>query len=220
MNDISPTPGCALVFDFDGVILDSAILKRQAFADLYDEEPEENRRAVVAYLNRRGGQPREVKFRHIEGQILGRDASTQRIQELCRRFKDHVEQRLLEAPTIPGALEFLERWHGVRPLYLLSATPEQELRTITARRGLDRFFVEVVGAPPDKVSGLRNLLARRSHVPADTVMIGDSYNDYRAARSNGTAFIGVTADPTASPFPDDVVTTVDLTGLEMALSKL
>ncbi|MDW7745588.1 HAD family hydrolase [Halomonas sp.] len=220
MKDVSTGPGSALVFDFDGVILDSAILKRQAFADLYDDEPEGNRRAVVAYLNRRGGQPREVKFRHIEGQILGRDAGTQRIQELCRRFKAHVEQRLLEAPAIPGALEFLERWQGVCPLYLLSATPELELRTITARRGLDRYFVEVIGAPPDKVNGLRNLLARRGHVPADTVMIGDSYNDYRAARSNGTAFIGVTADPSASPFPDDVVTTMDLTGLEMALSKL
>ncbi len=220
VNDVSPGNGSVLVFDFDGVILDSAILKRQAFADLYDDEPEKNRRAVVAYLNRRGGQPREVKFRHIEGQILGRDAGESRIQELCRRFKAHVEQRLLEAPAIPGALEFLERWRGHLPLYLLSATPEPELKTITARRRLDRYFVEVIGAPPDKVNGLRNLLARRGHVPADTVMIGDSYNDYRAARSNGTAFIGVTADPTASPFPDDVITTVDLTGLEMALSKL
>lgn len=220
MKDVSTGPKSVLVFDFDGVILDSATLKRQAFADLYEEEPEGNRRAVVAYLNRRGGQPREVKFRHIEGQILGRDAGPQRIQELCRRFKNHVEQSLIEAPTIPGALEFLELWHEVRPLYLLSATPEQELRTITARRGLDRYFVEIIGAPPDKVNGLRNLLTRRGHFPADTVMIGDSYNDYRAARSNGTSFIGVTADPAASPFPGDVITTVDLFGLETALESL
>lgn len=220
MNDPFPGPASVLVFDFDGVILDSATLKRQAFADLYADELEERRRAVVAYLSRRGGQPREVKFRHIEGQILGRDAGESRIQELCERFKANVEQRLLDAPAIPGALEFLERWQGRRPLYLLSATPEPELRAIVTRRGLDRYFLEVIGAPPDKVSGLRNLLVRRGHAPADTVMIGDSYNDYRAARSNGTAFIGVTADPTASPFPDDVITTIDLTGLEAALARL
>lgn len=209
-----------LVFDFDGVILDSARLKRQAFADLYDDEPEESRRAVAAYLNRRGGQPREVKFRHIEGHILGREAGEARIQALCRRFKASVEQRLLDAPAIPGALEFLNRWQGRLPLYLLSATPEAELRAIVERRGLASYFLEVIGAPPDKVTGLRNLLAWRQHAARDTVMIGDSYNDYRAARSNATLFVGVTADPASSPFPNDVVTTVDLHGLEEALGRL
>ncbi|WP_240454100.1 HAD family hydrolase [Halomonas sp. NO4] len=220
MSDRLSRPDTALVFDFDGVILDSARLKRQAFADLYAEEPEEQRRDVVAYLERRGGQPREVKFRHIEGRILGREAGDARIQALCRRFKARVEQRLLEAPAIPGALAFLERWAERVPLYLLSATPETELQAITAQRGLDRYFLEVIGAPPDKVTGLRNLLVRRDHAPGATVMIGDSYNDYRAARSNGTAFIGVTTDPAASPFPGDVVTTTDLTGLETALARL
>ncbi|SDK10991.1 HAD family hydrolase [Billgrantia gudaonensis] len=220
MSDRLSRPDTALVFDFDGVILDSARLKRQAFADLYADEPDEQRRDVVAYLERRGGQPREVKFRHIEGHILGRDASEPRIQALCRHFKERVEQRLLEAPAIPGALPFLERWAGTVPLYLLSATPESELQTITARRGLDRYFLEVIGAPPDKVTGLRNLLVRRAHDAAATVMIGDSYNDYRAARSNGTIFVGVTADPGASPFPGDVVTVTDLTGLEAALKRL
>ncbi|WP_240455537.1 HAD family hydrolase [Halomonas faecis] len=220
MSDRLSRPDTALVFDFDGVILDSARLKRQAFADLYADEPNEQHRDVVAYLERRGGQPREVKFRHIEGHILGRDASEPRIQTLCRRFKERVEQRLFEAKAIPGAQAFLERWAGHLPLYLLSATPETELKAITARRGLDRYFLEVIGAPPDKVTGLRNLLVRRDHAPATTVMIGDSYNDYRAARSNGTAFIGVTADPAASPFPSDIVTTTDLTGLEAALERL
>ncbi|MBB3331674.1 HAD superfamily hydrolase (TIGR01549 family) [Halomonas campaniensis] len=220
MSDDIATSGYALVFDFDGVVLDSATLKRQAFADLYRDEPEERRRSVVAYLSRRGGQPREVKFRHIEAHILGRKASEESIRELCERFKASVEKRLLEAPAIPGALEFLERWQGRLPLYLLSATPEHELRTIVERRDLTRYFLEVVGSPPDKVTGLRNLLARREHAAQDTVMIGDSYNDYRAARSNGTRFIGITADPAASPFPDDVVTAVDLTGLELALTKL
>ncbi|WP_416138907.1 HAD family hydrolase [Halomonas sp. HK25] len=220
MSDDITTSGYALVFDFDGVVLDSATLKRQAFADIYRDEPEEQHRSVVAYLSRRGGQPREVKFRHIEAQILGREAGEGRIRELCDRFKASVEKRLLKAPAIPGALEFLERWQGRLPLYLLSATPEHELRAIAERRELTPYFLEVVGSPPDKVTGLRNLLARHQHAARDTVMIGDSYNDYRAARSNGTRFIGITADPPNSPFPSDVVTSIDLRGLESALRQL
>jgi phosphoglycolate phosphatase len=217
---IDPILQYALVFDFDGVVLDSATLKRQAFADLYAEAPESQYQAVCAYLGRKGGQPREVKFRHIEAHIFGRSVSEARIRELCTRFKTSVEQRLLQAPAIPGALEFLSRWAARRPLYLLSATPEAELRATVEKRALAGYFREVVGSPPDKVTGLRNLLARKGHAAQETVMIGDSYNDYRAARSNGTCFVGVTADPGASPFPGDTITISDLHGLEAALAQL
>lgn len=217
MSDFFANPNNVLVFDFDGVILDSASLKREAFAALYDDQPEPLRRAVRAYLGRRGGQPREVKFRHIEAHILGREATDASINDLCRRFKVDVERRILEAPAIPGALEFLARHRGCLPIYLLSATPEHELREITDQRGLTHYFDEVIGSPPDKVTGLGHLLNRHGHRAPRTVMVGDSYNDYRAARSNGTGFLGVTADPAASPFPSDVVTTHDLHGLEAAL---
>lgn len=52
-------------------------------------------------------------------------------------------------------------------------------------------------------------------------MVGDSYNDYRAARSNGTRFIGVLPETTAhSPFPGNTPCVPDLFGLEAALEKL
>ncbi|WP_248730033.1 MULTISPECIES: HAD family hydrolase [Halomonadaceae] len=213
-------PFHALVFDFDGVILDSASLKREAFAALYDDYPSADRQAIRAYLGRRGGQPREVKFRHIEGHILGRSVSDKDIAELCRRFKHSVEARILEAPEIAGARAFLERWHGRLPLYLLSATPEAELRDIVEKRQLAPRFDEVIGAPPDKVTGMRNLLARRGHAARHTVMIGDSYNDYRTASGNGTRFVGIAADLAISPFPADVITSCDLDGLERALHAL
>jgi phosphoglycolate phosphatase-like HAD superfamily hydrolase len=218
VSDFFSEPDSVLVFDFDGVILDSAALKREAFAALYDDQPEPLRRAMRAYLGRRGGQPREVKFRHIEAQILGRQVDEAAIAKLCKRFKEDVERRILAAPTIPGALDFLDRNSGRLPTYLLSATPEHELREIVARRDLAGYFDEVIGSPPDKVTGLGQLLSRHGHQADRTVMIGDSYNDYRAARSNGTGFIGITADPAASPFPTDVATTIDLHGLEAALA--
>lgn len=220
MNDDDTIPHYALVFDFDGVVLDSATLKRQAFADLYSQAPEVHYRDIVAYLSRRGGQPREVKFRHIEGHILGRQASEERIQQLCQQFKESVQERLLSAPPIAGALAFLARWQPYRPLYLLSATPAHELSAIVEQRQLTPYFNEVIGAPPDKVTGLRNLLTRHHHDAKTTVMIGDSYNDYRAARSNGTLFVGVTANPAQTPFPDDIVTIKDLQTLPQALHLL
>lgn len=220
MADALDHPETALVFDFDGVILDSANLKREAFAALYDDYPDAKRSAVRAYLARRGGQPREVKFRHIEEHILGRSVTGGDIATLCERFKALVATRILAAPPIPGAIEFLQRWQGRLPLYLLSATPARELEEIVAQRDLARYFDAVIGSPPDKVTGMRNLLVRHRHAAAHTIMIGDTYNDYRTANGNGTLFIGVTATASPSPFPGDVITTRDLHGLEAALRRL
>lgn len=220
MDKMRQFPDFALVFDFDGVVLDSATLKRQAFADLYRHRRDEEYRAIVAYLSRKGGQPREVKFRHIEAHILGQDADEARIKFLCQQFKQSVEQRLLQAPFIPGALSFLSSWHDKRSIYLLSATPQRELTSIVKQRQLAQFFIETVGAPPDKATGLGQLLVRQGHAAKHTVMIGDSYNDYRAAHSNGSRFIGVAAEPNQSPFPADTVVINDLSQLEEALLSL
>lgn len=211
----------ALVFDCDGVILDSASLKRSAFADFYRDEPEPLRSAILAYLARGGGQPRDVKFHHIEAHILGRPISDSRIRWLSAQFAERVEARVAKAPTIPGAIEFLKHWRGHKPLYLLSATPQEELHRIARQRGLSALFDEVIGAPPDKANGLLNLITRHGHTAERTVMIGDSYNDYRAARSNSTRFIGVLPNDTMhSPFPDNTLSVPDLFGLEEALGQL
>ncbi|MBZ9566293.1 HAD family hydrolase [Modicisalibacter tunisiensis] len=211
----------ALVFDCDGVILDSARLKRSTFADFYHDQPPALYQAVLAYLARGGGQPRDVKFHHIEAHILGRPVDDKRIRELSTAFAERIEAQVAETPALPGAVAFLERWRGRLPLYLLSATPQAELRRIIVARGLDALFDDVLGAPPDKVSGLRNLLDYRNHEPARTVMIGDSYNDYRAARSNGTHFVGILSDGAEhSPFPAHAVIQPNLVDLEASLARL
>ena len=89
------------------------------------------------------------------------------------------------------------------------------------QRGLTPLFDDMLGAPPDKVNGLLNLLTRHGHTAARTVMIGDSYNDYRAARSNGTRFIGVLPEAaTHSPFPGNTPCVPDLHALDAALRSL
>ncbi|MCK2043131.1 HAD-IA family hydrolase [Chromohalobacter sp. TMW 2.2308] len=211
----------AVVFDCDGVILDSAGLKRTVFADFYRDQPPALYRAILAYLSRGGGQPRDVKFHHIEAHILGRPISEARIRALSNQFAERAEAQVAQAPTIAGAIDFLDRWRGKIPLYLLSATPQKELRRVIRRRNLTDYFDDVLGAPPDKTNGLSTLMATHHHDPARTVMVGDSYNDYRAARSNNTHFVGITSSKAKpSPFPEDVITQSDLSHLEETLASM
>ena len=74
---------------------------------------------------------------------------------------------------------------------------------------------------PDKANSLLNLITRHGHAAERTVMVGDSDNAYRAARSNATHFIGVLPGATTpSPFPGNMLNVPDLFGLEETLDKL
>ena len=55
----------AIVFDFDGVLAESANLKTRAFSDLFKGEDEETVRQIVAYHLKNAGVSRFEKFKII-----------------------------------------------------------------------------------------------------------------------------------------------------------
>ncbi len=60
----------AIVFDFDGVILESAQIKTETFADVVKDYPKEQADAFVAYHITHMGISRHVKFQYFIEEIL------------------------------------------------------------------------------------------------------------------------------------------------------
>ena len=181
----------AAFFDYDGVIVDSARLKAQAFVDCLPDEPAPARSAILEYCTQHGGVSRFAKFRHIYAHILGRPLSEDTLDALCRRYSAIVVEQVQQAPFIAGAVELLRAIHAATDCYVVSGTPEVEVRGSVIRRGLAAFFKDVLGSPTPK-SELTAGLVRRCGVPADRIVfLGDSITDYEAARDAGIAFLGV-----------------------------
>lgn len=207
-------PFDGIVFDFDGVILDSATLKLDAFVDFYADEGPAVRKAVADYQRVNGGVSRFVKFRHFEETLLGRPLGEERLGALVDRFASLVEDRVAAAPAIPGAVEALERHAGHVPVFVVSATPEDELRRIVERRGLARLFTAVRGSPLTKKQIVPGLLAEHGLDPARTLFVGDSTHDSDAAAACGLPFLGIVAPGVENPFPAGTVTIADLRDFE------
>ena len=102
---------------------------------------------------------------------------------------------------------------GRRPLFVVSGTPRDELSRIFARRGLDRWFVEVWGSPRGKPEIIEDILARHRFDRRGVLFVGDSAADLRAARATGLRFLGRLADGRQSPFPPGTPAITDLTQL-------
>jgi phosphoglycolate phosphatase-like HAD superfamily hydrolase len=179
----------AVVFDFDGVILESANIKTEAFVELFSHLTP----AQVADVRRHHldnlGISRFKKFAWIYENLLGRAIADDESQALGVRFSDLALARILEAPFVPGAREALEALAPSLPLFVASGTPHDELKDIVARRGLAGFFREVWGTPTDKPRILSDLMARHDLRSRQVLFIGDGMSDYKAAKATGVEFL-------------------------------
>lgn len=196
----------AFVFDFDGVLADSVEVKTRAFAELYRPHGETVTQAVARFHREHGGMTRREKFRHFESEILGRDGNETELDRLCASFSALVLEGVIAAPEIPGANDFLRRWHGRVPLFVNSATPDGELRVILAARGMAGYFEAAFGSSQTKAENLADILARGSFAPEKTLFFGDALSDYAAAKHCGTDFLGIVRTPDSplarlSPMP-------------------
>lgn len=209
----------AVVFDFDGVILQSMDIKTDAFAELFSgEEPEAARRIVDHHLAN-GGISRFEKFRWAYREVLKRPLTAEAERALGERFNLLVEEAVTKCAYVPGAREFLERRQGWRPFFVASGTPEEELRRIVERRGLSPFFSGVFGTPRKKAEILKAIATSLSCPAGELAMIGDAINDLDAARAVGARFIGVCAPGATHGFPVGTEILADLTRLDAALER-
>jgi phosphoglycolate phosphatase-like HAD superfamily hydrolase len=201
----------AVIFDFDGVLVESNTIKADAFEALYAEHGPDVARAVRAYHERHRGLSRFDKFRHYETQLLGRpEPDAAQLAELGRRFGECVEAAVVAAPMVGGAQALLDRLRGRVPMFVVSATPQDELLRIVAGRGLGGYFRDVRGTPGTKAALIAEIVARYALPAARTLMIGDAPADYEGARANGTAFAGRVPPGESNPFPAGVATVGDL----------
>lgn len=204
----------ALFFDFDGVLVDSNAIKTQAFKELFANYGEDVVGAVVNYHRLHGGISRVEKIRHAFEIILRMPLSADHLAMLATDYSKRVMDKVVRAGWIAGAYEFLEKYHRALPLFVISGTPEKELKSILQLRKMDHYFSAALGSPIKKPQHIRSLLSRYTLNPHECVFVGDALTDYNAAVDTGLFFIGVQGDV---KFPDGTCVLPDCTTLDDAL---
>ena len=202
----------AILFDFDGVLAESVEIKTRAFAALYEGYGPDVVREVVAYHLLHGGISRHEKIRYYQTVILDQPETDKEIEELALRFADMSAALVIESDWVPGARAMLEAEYRRRQLFVVSGTPEVELRSIIDKRGMAHFFDGVYGSPSTKVSIINQIIETYKLESEEVVMIGDSMTDYNAVAEygRGLRFIGRVAEGDTSPFPVGTSLVTDL----------
>jgi len=196
----------AVFFDFDGVILDSVDVKTKAFAQMYAKYGKDIENEVVKYHLANGGMSRVKKMEYYCEQLLNKKATKEEIDCLCKEFADLVVEKVLSSQYMPNAYETLEELkHQKIPAFVVSGTPDEEIKFIVEKKGLSPYFIEVHGSPRQKDEIVNHIQREYRYDLSECLFVGDALSDYNAAKKVGTQFLGIIQSTIVNPFPDDVV---------------
>ena len=178
-----------IIFDFDGIIVESMDIKARAFAFLFKDYPE-HVDEIVKFHMLHGVMSRFEKFEWIYQNLLHKPLSESEMLELGKQFANFVYQEVVSCPFVKGALEFLNKYYKKISLFIVSGTPEEEIRSIIKERGLEKYFVEIFGTPEKKDILNSKILQKYKLNPEEIIAVGDSIDDWEGAEKAGIKFIG------------------------------
>lgn len=177
------------IFDFDGVILDSLDCKTEAFYQMYLPYGEGIAEKVKHYHILNGGVSRFEKFKIWHKEHFGVDLLEKDIQELADRFSELVFEKVVNSNPIPGAIEFIKRHSRDFNFFIISGTPDSEIKKICDSIGISSCFKEILGSPKNKKEWCSYLKTKYDDImSSNTIFLGDALSDFEAAKENGFFF--------------------------------
>ena len=180
-----------IVFDFDGVILDSVPVKTLAFRHLFSSYSKDSIDEFIIYHEKNGGVSRFKKIEYFFKKILDEPIDETLIDKYAKTYSELTKETLADEKfLIDDTLRFIQKYNTEFNMHIASGADENDLLYICRKLNIDKFFKSIHGSPTPKVEIIESLLKNYNYKAVETVLIGDSINDYEAARDNGIAFLG------------------------------
>lgn len=178
-----------VLWDFDGVILDSMHIRDLGFVKVLSEFPEAKVNELLKYHRINGGLSRYHKFRYFFEQILSESITEEDVNKYAESFSI-IMRELLTDPSnlIQDTISFIAENFDKYEFHIVSGSDQQELRFLCDKLNLSRYFVSISGSPRVKKELVEKLIGELPYSREEMVLIGDSLNDYEAASINGIEF--------------------------------
>lgn len=194
-----------IIFDWDGVIIDSAAQHEESWVRLAAEE-----RKTLPADHFKLGFGRKNEW--IIPELLGWTRDPAEIRRLSLRkealYRDIVVERGLEA--LPGVHTFLDRLKAARiPCCIGSSTHRENILTILGVLRFEGYFADMVTAEdvshgkPDPEVFLK-AAAKIQRQPANCIVFEDAHAGIEAARAGGMKVVGVATTHPLSALEENV----------------
>jgi phosphoglycolate phosphatase-like HAD superfamily hydrolase len=181
----------AVVFDFDGTLVDSALIKRQVFFDVAEALPGA-RELIFDLLANQPPLDRYQIFSKVAEQCCLPEDAPHLATELARQYSEICHEKVIRSKDVPGADVLIKVLKNESiPVFVSSATPITELEKIISKRSWAKKLSGIYGSPTRKIDHLRDIYSQIQGDKRLMVMVGDSDSDADAAEEFGCQFAAV-----------------------------
>lgn len=180
-----------ILWDFDGVILDSMAVRDWGFKEIFKDFSKDQVEALIDFHRENGGLSRYVKIRYFYETILNESITEEKVLEYAESFSVLMKKELTNLDNlISDSVTFIKENFGKYNFHIVSGSDQTELRFLCKELGLDSYFISIHGSPTPKKQLVKTLLDNHKYDKKHTCLIGDSMNDFEAADVNDIAFYG------------------------------
>jgi phosphoglycolate phosphatase-like HAD superfamily hydrolase len=180
----------SIVFDCDGVVLDSNVVKTTAYFRTAKNlgATDAQAQALVEYHVNLGGISRYHKFDYYLREILLQPVTESAIQALLDEFSKELEAGLMQCDLAKGLFDLRAATPNANWL-IISGGDQQEIRTLFKKRKIDRLFDGGLFGSPDNKDEVLGREIANGNIQFPALFLGDSKYDFEAANRAGLDFI-------------------------------
>lgn len=180
-----------ILWDFDGVILDSMMIKGDGFVELFSGYDEKHLKEIEKYHYENGGVSRFEKIKYFYFNILKKDITEDEVLKLASRFAEIIENKLYDKNNlIKESVNFIKNNHKHYNFHIVSGAEHFELNSLCKFFEINNYFITIEGSPTKKSLLIENILKQYKYGKEETILIGDAMTDYNASIKNGIGFYG------------------------------
>ena len=178
-----------IIFDFDGVIIDSDEIKEIAFRKSLNSFEKKYVDEFIEYHRNNLGIDRYTKFEYFSKNIL-KSKEKFNLNLVSNKFSKLVKENISKKIIIKEVYNFIYEYNIKYNFFIISSADEIEIKWISKKLNINSYFDEILGSPEIKKNQIRNLILNNRLEKKSTIYIGDTYSDYVAAKSNKIKFYG------------------------------
>ena len=180
-----------ILWDFDGVIIDSLAIRDYGFREIFKEFDKQSVDKLIQYHNYNGGLSRFHKIEYFFNEILKQNITQDEILQYANKFTTIMRQELCNPEyLIANTIQFIKENYENYNFHIVSGSEHNELNFLCQKLDLSQYFISINGSPTPKNQLIKNLLESYNYNINQTILIGDSINDYEAASVNKIGFYG------------------------------
>lgn len=180
-----------IIFDFDGVILDSIPVKTEAFRKLFKDFSKNKVDELVKFHLENGGMSRYKKIEYFFIKLINKPITNSDVVMYAQKYSEITKEELAQQKyLIKDTIDFIKENYKNYNLHIASGADEQDLQYICKELDLLHYFLSINGSPKIKSSIVEKILENNQYKRDETILIGDSINDFEAAYINKIEFYG------------------------------